>query len=81
MFSNLGLHVILNPAGTFSFVGSIPMALATMVPATAADVMAGRAVTGPDGAILAPKFPVFPTRDAAVAFAASKGFTVRPVAS
>ncbi len=75
MFGNLGLHVIKNPAGTFSFVGSVPAALATLVPASTADVMAGRAFSVPNGAVVAPKFPVFPTAAAAVAFAASHGFS------
>ena len=28
-FGNFGLHVIQNPAGTYSFVGTIPVALAS----------------------------------------------------
>lgn len=60
-FGNLGLHVIKNPAGTFSFVGTVPAALATWVPASTAAVMGGRAVTAPNGAVVEPEWPVFPT--------------------
>lgn len=76
MFGNLGVHVIKHSSGRYGFVGSLPQVLATMVPATTADVMAGRAVETPDG-LRAPKFPVFETREAAVEFAASKGVEVR----
>lgn len=75
---NLGLHVIQNPVGTFSYVGSIPMALATMRPATDYDVMAMRAVRNPmTGELVAPKFPTFATKAEAVAFAAERGFAAR----
>jgi len=77
MFRNLGLHVIKFPVGTFGFVGSVPAALATMVPATTSDIRAGRALTAPNGAVVAPKFPTFPTAAAAVAFAAGLGFTAK----
>lgn len=81
MFSNLGLHVIEPKTGVFIFVGSVPAALATLVPATTADVMAGRAFKA-NGALVAPKFPTFPTAVAAVAFAAAAGFTAKlPVKS
>lgn len=74
MFGKLGLHVIKFPVGTFGFVGTVPLALATMVPATTADIMAGRAVEASNGAVVAPKFPTFPTADAALKFAAANGF-------
>jgi hypothetical protein len=74
---NFGLHVISNPTGTFSFVGSLPLALATLVPATNADVMGQRAFRAPDGQLVAPKWPTFPTEADAVAFAARHGFTAR----
>jgi hypothetical protein len=72
VFSNLGLHVIKNPAGTFSFVGSIPLVLAVLVEPTKADIMAGRYFQDPDGNIRGYKFPVFTTEEAARKFAASK---------
>jgi hypothetical protein len=74
--STYGLHVIQDPAGTFSYVGSIPRELVTMAPATAADVMACRAEYDVHGEIVAPKFPHFATRAEAVAFAAARGFQV-----
>lgn len=77
MFSNLGLHVIEPKAGVFIYVGSVPAALARMVPATTADVMAGRAITAPNGAVVAPKFPSFLSAKAAVAFAAAAGFEAK----
>ncbi len=77
MFGNLGVHIIKNPAGTFSFVGTLPAALATLVPATTADIMAGRAFTAPNGAVVAPKFPVFATAADAAAFAAGLGIAVK----
>lgn len=77
MFSNLGLHVLEPKTGVFIFVGSVPAALATLVPATTADVMAGRAMTAPNGAVVAPKFPSFPSAAEAVAFAAAAGFTAK----
>lgn len=78
MFGNLGVHVIEPKAGVFSYVGSLPMVLATMVPATDADVMGGRAHKNPhDGKLYAPKFPRFASREAAVAFAAEQGVVAR----
>jgi hypothetical protein len=76
MFGNLGLHVIHNPAGTFSFVGSLPIEMATMFPATKSDVMAGRAIRNNSGELVCPKWPCFASRFDAVAFAQDAGFTV-----
>ena len=42
MFGNLGLHVMKNPAGTYSYVGSLPVALAEVVPANRAAVLGQR---------------------------------------
>lgn len=74
MFKNLGLHVIHNPAGTYSYVGSLPVTLARIVPATQYDVMGGRAFRGDRGELCAYKFPVFNTEADAIAFAKSHGF-------
>lgn len=72
MFRNMGLHVIKNPAGTYSYVGSIPLDLATFVEPTTSDIMAGRTFKV-DGKIMTPKFPLFNTEQEAIAFAESKG--------
>jgi hypothetical protein len=77
MFGNLGLHVIKNPAGTFSYVGTIPTVLAKAIPASTSAVMGQRAFRGENGEILEWRFPVFPTLEAAVAFARSKGCEVQ----
>ena len=39
---NYGLHIIKNPSGTFSFVGSVPVSLMDTRKPTTADVMGGR---------------------------------------
>jgi hypothetical protein len=76
MFGNLGLHVIKNPAGTWSYVGSIPTALAKAIPASTSAVMGQRSFRSENGEILEWRFPVFDTREEAVAFAQSKGCEV-----
>jgi hypothetical protein len=79
MFSNLGLHVIKNPAGTYSYVGSIPYVLGTVVKADRAAVLGNRTLNerAANGDIQMIKFPVFQTEAEAVAHAASRGHTVR----
>lgn len=77
MLGNLGLHIHKNPAGTFSFVGSIPLDLAEIVQPSKADIMAGRYFTDPDGEIKGYKFPVFDTEEEGREFAASKGQEVK----
>lgn len=76
MFSNLGLHVIKYPTGKYGYVGSIPQALGEEVPASAADVMAGRWYTNAEGQTVITKFPIFSTSAEAVTFAEGKGFKV-----
>jgi len=76
MFGNMGLHVIQFPTGVYGYVGSIPIDLATEKPATRSDVMGGRAHENAQGEIVAWKFPVFETREAAVSFAEEKGYKV-----
>jgi hypothetical protein len=76
---SFGLHVLKNPAGTFSFFGDVPSALANLVPATKADVMGGRAFKDHDfgtGGLLTYRFPVFHSRDAAIDYADVRGFPV-----
>lgn len=73
MFGNLGTHIIQYPTKRWGFVGSLPLTLATLVPATASDIMGMRTVgRDADGKPLAPKFPVFDTEQEARDFAASK---------
>ncbi len=74
MLGNLGLHVIGNPAGTYSLVGNVPASLGQEVLATRADVMGGRSFRNESGESVTIKFPVFATEAAAVAYAADKGF-------
>jgi len=72
-----GLHIIKNPAGTFSFVGSVPSILGCEVPASKADVMAGRAYKRkPEGLLVTIKFPVFTTEQQARDYAKEKGASV-----
>ena len=74
--SNYGLHVIKNPAGTYSFVGSIPIELGSKVKPTCSDIMAGRTVSE-SGQSFAIKFPVFDTSADAVEYAKNKGFVAK----
>lgn len=77
MFGNLGLHILKNPAGTYSYVGSIPVELAEIVPADRAAVLGQRAfIDKATDKVVMYKFPVFKTRDEAFAFAEAKGFDV-----
>jgi hypothetical protein len=76
MFGNLGLHILKNPAGTYSYVGSIPVELAEIVPADRAAVLGQRAFIDDAGNAMMYKFPVFKTREEAFAFAEAKGFDV-----
>lgn len=41
-----GLHINQNPNGTFSFVGSVPIAVMDQRKPTPSDVMAGRTING-----------------------------------
>ena len=60
MFKNMGVHVLKNPAGTYSFVGRIPASLGNKVPANREDIMGGRAFDD-SGRAMTYKFPVFKT--------------------
>ena len=77
MFGNLGLHVIKFPSGRFGYVGSIPTALGTQVPASTAAVMGCRSFRNDAGELVEWKFPVFDTEAEARAFAQDKGFPAR----
>lgn len=76
MFSNLGLHVLKNPAGTYSYFGSVPVSLASIVPADRAAVLGQRAFFDVHGNLMMYKFPIFQSLEEAVSFAASKGIVV-----
>lgn len=73
----LPLYVIQFPSKRFGYVGSIPTALGSEIPADASAVMGGRAHRAADGSLVEWKFPTFDTESAALAFAASKGFEAR----
>lgn len=49
MFQNLRTTIISNPAGSFSIVGSVPVACLDVHEMTAADAMAGRMIETPEG--------------------------------
>lgn len=77
MFGNLGLHVIKNPAGTYSYVGSIPTVLGYTVPANTSAVLGCRAFRNDAGELVEWKFPVFKSRGDAILFAVLKGCEVK----
>jgi hypothetical protein len=74
MFGNLGLHCHKFPSGKYGFVGSIPAALGSEVPASTAAVMGGRSFWNAKRELVELKFPVFATEAEAAAFARAKGF-------
>ena len=76
MLQNLPLCVILNPAGTYSYVGSIPRDLGQPAPASKSDVMGQRAYRGENGELLVTRFPVFKTEQDAIDHAAKHGHKV-----
>lgn len=78
MLGGMGLHVIQFPSKRFGFVGTVPVTLATLVPATTAGVMGQRAFNDETGRLVEPCFPTFDTREEAVYFAALAGETVCP---
>jgi tripartite-type tricarboxylate transporter receptor subunit TctC len=79
MFNFAGItHVIDNPSGhapgyNFSLVGSVPVSMMEIRPATSADVMAGRAYRDDTGALVAPKGRKWETVDAILAAAKENG--------
>jgi hypothetical protein len=77
MFGNLGLHIIKYPTGRFGYVGSVPTALASIVPMTQAGALGSRAFKNEAGEWVEYQFPVFETELAAREFAASKGFKIK----
>jgi len=75
--TTLGLHIIKNPAGTYSYVGNVPAVLCAIVPATKDDVMGGRAWESVDGELLTTKVKVFASREEAETAALMAGFPVK----
>lgn len=75
MFQNMGLHVIKNPANSFSYVGSIPASLGEKHEPTTADIMAGRCIVDEDSTYVV-KFPTFDTRQRAIQHANNHGYCV-----
>jgi len=69
---NLGVHLTLNPAGTWSFGGALPFRLGDVIPASQQDVMAGRAFRNLSGKIVTVHFPRFANRADGVAHAVSR---------
>lgn len=65
----MNIHIIKNPAGTYSFVGCLPSVLGDEVDATKADVLGCRAYLNEAGELKVIKFPSFPTYDEAAAHA------------
>lgn len=78
MFSTT--HVIKNPAGTYSYVGAVPGALAEIVPATYTDIIGGRAFSR-DGQTVAYHFQPRQSIQAAVDEAIAAGAPLCDLAS
>ena len=72
------IHVIKNPAGSYSFVGTLPVALGNVVKADRSAIYGNRTLDerAPNGDIQMIKFPVFHSRAAAILHADSRGFEV-----
>jgi hypothetical protein len=77
--NNLGTHIIKNPVGSYSFVGSLPTALGNEVLATKSDVMGGRAHYNVDGVLMTWHYPSHYTEKAARDFAMARGVSINEV--
>lgn len=76
---NLGTHVIQFPSGRWGYVGSLPLELGTLVPATSSDILGCRTVgKDADGKPLAAKYPSFETETEALEHAEGCGVVVTP---
>ena len=74
---NLGTHVIQFPTGRWGYVGSLPLQLGTLVPATKSDILGCRTVgKDADGKPLAAKYPSFETKAEAIQHAGNCGVAV-----
>ena len=76
MFNNLPLSIIKNPAGTYSYVGSIPTVLGNEVDCTKADIMGQRWHINAAGETKTWQFPVFESLAGAYAHAVERGITI-----
>lgn len=77
MFGNLGLHIIKNPAGTYSYVGSVPAVLGMEIPANTSAVLGCRAYRNERGELVELKFPTFKSEADAREYASAHGCEVR----
>ena len=81
MFKNMGLHIIKNPAGSYSFVGSVPMVLAYRNRADGmplSDDMAHKVSQFGPGLFKAQvRVVTYQTREEAIADATDHGYTVK----
>jgi hypothetical protein len=75
MINHAGLYVIEFPSGRFGYVGSIPTALGSEVPADRSAIMGGRAHRDATGQLVEWSFPSFATEVEAITYAAERGFT------
>jgi hypothetical protein len=71
---SFGLHIIKAPSGRYVYVGSVPAALCSIVPASKADVMGGRAYESADGDLVTAKPLSFASYGEAWDTAVSFGF-------
>ena len=77
-YFNQNTFVIKNPAGTYSYVGSVPASLMSWHKATIADIRGQRAITAPNGDLIAGKSFLAETRQEAIDFAADLGINIMP---
>lgn len=76
MFGNLGTHVLQFPSGKWGFVGTLPIALGELRPATSSDVLGCRAWRDEQDNLVAPHFPAFPSEQDARDHAAACGVSL-----
>ena len=74
MLGNLGLHIHQFPSKRWGYVGNVPRALGSTVPADTAAVLGCRAWRDESGALVMTKFPSFETCGEAVQHAQTCGF-------
>jgi hypothetical protein len=70
------LHIIKNPAGTYSYVGRVPVTLMRLADANRSDILGCRAFKADDGSMKVYKGRTFQTYDEALQYAKSHGFEV-----
>lgn len=72
----LGLHVIQYPSGRWGYVGDIPTALCTEIPASTSAILGQRWHKNADGDLMEWKTPSFTGEAEAIAFAEKHGYSV-----